>query len=261
MVADKGRPCNPRAKGWGKETFLAALEADPKITAHAVISKYRLKNKHANLSHEVVRWRFADLEFAARYKALMDARSPNRIKVSVTKVDADPSLGDWRLKFCEDLFATGTRLAAAEKSPYSYDHIYQMMTEKYPQYDREFAEMVHLVEMRMCAMAEGLFFQALTSDDNAPKDRAWIASRWLERRDPARWGRQVEMFHTGTVEHKHTVEIKSREERLAALLEDQLHYLEKAAPHLLPAHQESISVDLAIEGEFAVVGEELISGR
>lgn len=215
-------PAKARAPGWGKETVLRELEDGSSV--RDICKRYSLETGYRALVTEIQQWRVRDADFKVRYDALMDERDPNRSGGAPSKEEKDPSLGDWRVKFCEDLFRTGSRLKAAESSPYSYQLIYQKITEGYRHYEPDFAELVQLTEMRLCAEMEGAMVDALR-EAAAPRDKAWIAKAWLERRDPRRWGRQVELLHSGSIRHEHTHTHRlSREERLEALVEDQQEF-------------------------------------
>jgi len=241
----KGRR-GPRAPGWGKEAVLRELAAGD--TLHQIAAKYALTTSPDALVTEIVRWRARDAAFAARYDALMDRRGrPNRKAAGVkSKAEQNPQLGDWKLHFCEALFETGSRLKAAEdpRVPYSWKHLHQMITPGYPQHDAAFADMVHLVEMRFCAQMEAGMVEAFRDAKN-PRDKAWIAKQWLERRDATRWGKQVEMIHSGQVSHTHEIAAKTREERLAELLADQQRFLTPELPaesRALPPAPEALEV-------------------
>jgi hypothetical protein len=235
-MAGTGRPRGARAEGWSKEKLLEELEADEEVSVSELCRKFAAgETKPKSLLVEVERWRASDADFRARYDALLSLRSPGTVNNGgPSKEDQDPeAFADWRLKFCTDLAESGSRLDAANKSPYSYTHIYQMLTEGYPFFDKDFAEMVHMVEMQIAAEMEGGFVWAFRQCTD-PAKKAWIADRWLTKRDPRRWGKQVEITHSGKVEHEHTHKLLPREERLALLMQEQQTFFGGVEQRALP---------------------------
>lgn len=245
-----GRKRNPRPAGWGKDLVLAELGVGR--TLSEIYEKWAHSGATVNgLKWDVRKWKRDDDEFAAEVDRLVDARKDPRVETlrkappPPTKEERDPSIANWRVQYCADLLETGTRTAAAERSPYDYSHIYRMLEPRYKDYDEEFAELVHETEMRICAEMEGGIVEAFREADR-PKDKAWIAKSWLERRDPTRWSRQVEMIHSGEVKHKHKHELPEPiQERLEALLDEQRKFFEESEARL--------QADGVIEADFVVV--------
>lgn len=228
-----GRPAKARVDGWGKDTLLRELRTG--LSLREVCNRYALEASPGTLRREVTVWRLTDPLFDRDYTQIMADRG------HLTRINhdgpekreyADPNLADWRVRFCERLYLDASRLAAAEGSPYEYRQICKMLDCNHVQYDKDFADLVKDVELRMNAEAEGLFFNALREADT-PKDKAWIASKWLERRDPSRWSKQVEMIHSGTVKHEHEHKGLPREQRIAELMAAQQEFFKQHAPALV----------------------------
>jgi hypothetical protein len=239
-----GRKYIPRLEGWGKETVLKEIREGAVVMD--ICAKYALTNPPTSLYQEIVRWRHQDPAFEKEWTAIMLERDPDRNSKSrgaPRKEDIDPSLADWRLKFCQDLFETGKKLEAARRSPFCWEEIVKKLNKTTPSYDQQFAEMVHEVQMKLCAEMEGGFVEAFR--ESSGRDKAWIARSWLERQDPERWSRQVEMIHSGQVVHKHEIQV-SRESRLAALADEQSRFFSKhsPAPALAAGDEEAIEVEV-----------------
>jgi hypothetical protein len=121
----------------------------------------------------------------------------------------------------------------------------QFLEPQNPDYDERFANMVRDAEVKICAEMEGGMIQAFR-DAEMPRDRAWIARSFLERRDPTRWGKQVELIHSGGIDHqhKHTHELKAREDILLELFEDQKRFMRRE-PLQIAAPAEVVEVEWA----------------
>lgn len=163
-----------------------------------------------------------------------------------------PENADWRLDFVSELLVTANRAMAAEKTPYGLRQILNFLSPKHAQYDETFATMVKEAEQRIAAEMEAGIVQAFRDADE-PRDRAWIARSWLERRDPERWSKQVEYIHSGEVDHKHKhlVEGTVKVDLLATLIEDQRMFMRRepvkelpAAPIVLELNQEVLEAEL-----------------
>lgn len=152
-----------------------------------------------------------------------------------TKEVEDP---DWRARFCEVLLATKSRLTAAEATPYNYDTIYKMLNENYSEYDKHFAEMVHLTEMRFVARAEQVFWEALEQEPS-PRNRGWLAKEALKVLDRKRWSDKLDV----SIEHKGVIKFEANRQRmLAELAEEQMVALEPARKALSDGKSDYIEV-------------------
>ena len=137
---------------------------------------------------------------------------------------------DWRTTFCEVLMATKSRLTAAESTPYSYDTIYKMLNENYSEFDKNFAEMVHLTEMRFVARAEQVFWEALEQEPS-PRNRGWLAKEALKVLDRKRWSDKLDV----SVEHKGVVRFEANRQKLIAELAEEQYSALPAARKALPS--------------------------
>lgn len=233
MAKKPGRRAEKRAPGWSRETLLREMRAGKPVMD--VCAEYSLDTKPTTLYAEVTRWRAQDPEFERQYGEVLEGRGVSRAGGLPPREQLDPSIADWRLKFCEDLFETGKKLEAARRSPFSWEEIVKKLNRSTPSYDHQFAEMVHEVQMKLCAEMEGGFVEAFR--ESSGRDKAWIAKNWLERQDPARWGKQVELIHSGAVavNHTHTHRLElPKEERLALLADEQQKFFAESYPAALP---------------------------
>lgn len=159
-----------------------------------------------------------------------------------------PENADWRLNFIEELLISGNRATAAEKTPYTLRHILNIMNPRLDQYDEHFHKMVEEAEQRIAAEMESGIIQAFRDADE-PRDRAWIARSYLERRDPTRWSKQVELIHSGEVAHKHQVEGKVHVDLLATLVQDQRLFMKREPVQLLNEAPVTLEFPAVMEAE------------
>lgn len=225
-----------RGDGWGKETILSEMKEGRTLVQ--ILQRYRTSSSVTVLEKEYQGWLRSDPEFN---KAVRE-HSPPTPGSSPNKEMKGEALPEWREKFGEDYYDTGDINAAARLSPYSESMIHEKLSARHRNVDKRLIEIVAAIEVKMVKEFEGGFVKAFR-DAQQPKDRAWIAKSWLERRAPERWGKQVEMIHSGTVKHDHSVELKPRDQMLRELMADQKAFGEKK-DLALPAINENV-----IEGE------------
>lgn len=171
-----------------------------------------------------------------------DSKKRTKMSGGRPRKDKDPEHHDWRVKFCEELLRTKSRSQASLVTPYSEDEIYMMLNEKYSSFDTKFAEMVHLVEMRMVAWAESEIWTSL-EQAKTPKDKAWIAKEILKVRDRQRWGDKLDVNVSGSIQHRLP---EQRARLMIELVGDQKNWLESGLKHQqqLPATtSESVPID------------------
>lgn len=150
---------------------------------------------------------------------------------------------DWRMQYCERLAETKNRSTASDATPYSYDEIYKKLNPKYSEYDKDFAEMVHAVEMRFLANAEEIMYTAM---DHEPswRNKAWIAKEILKVRDRDRWSDKLDI----SVEHKGVVRFEAnRQKMLAELAEEQFSTLPPARKALGSGEADYIEAEVVRE--------------
>jgi len=206
-LAYKRAPKNPRSKRsplWNKETLKEDLSRG-KATLTSICKRYAEdESKWRALYNDVRRWAEEDdelRELLESNRKNTDSKKRSTVKGGRPKKE-NASNADWRVKFCEKLLETKSRVEASTVTPYSPDEIYQMLNEGYTSYDPKFAEMVHFVEMRFVAWAEEEMWLSL-ADAQHPKDRAWIAKEILKVRDRNRWGDKLDVSVKAT--HVHTL--------------------------------------------------------
>jgi hypothetical protein len=203
-LAEPKKPRNKRHPLWNKEFVQEELKASSSGVT-TICKRYAPSDASWKaLYFDVLRWKRESEEFAA-------VLEENRLRTD-SKKRINPSGGrprndepeehhDFRFKFCEELLKTKSRNKASLATPYSPEQIYQMLNENYSTYDKEFAEMVHLTEMRMVAWAEEVMWESLNDATN-PKDKAWIAKEILKVRDRPRWGDKLDVQVGGTIIHR-----------------------------------------------------------
>lgn len=209
-------------------------------SVETICARYSLGASPHSLRDEITRnWLHRDPEFRAKYKAL--ARPAGGKKLTKEELNPEEHAG-WEMRYCEALYTSGNPYKAASATPYDYQTIYKMLSPAYPDYRKDFAELVQDVRMRFVADMQERVLNVVKDEKTAPKDVAWIAFQWMERQDKANWSRQ--MVHSGTIEHKAVGPMLSREDRLKALLAEQKQFMLPAGE---PAQQEVIDVEVVPE--------------
>lgn len=245
-------PKKPRAKRhplWSKETLEEELlHGSSSITA--ILKKYSIDGQWKATYGDFCRWRKEDPGLAERAKQYALKRDPKKRQTMSggrAPMDADPEHADWRAKYCEKLLETKNRATACEATPYNYDTIYKKLNPKYSEYDQEFFDMVHAVEMKLLAYAEEIMYTAL---DNEPswRNKAWIAKEVLKVRDRERWSDKLDI----SIEHKGVVKFEANRQRmLAELAQEQVAQLKPAQKALESGQMDYVDVEL--------LGEEVVS--
>lgn len=152
---------------------------------------------------------------------------------------------DWRRLFCDKLLETKSRIEAASVTPYNYDEIYKKLNPNYAEYDKDFAEMVHLAEMRQVARAEQVIWEALELEPSH-RNKAWIAKEILKVRASDRWSDKLNV----SVEHKGVVKFELNRQRvLSELAQEQVAQLSGAQKALAAGDLEVIDVEEISENE------------
>lgn len=265
-VGDPKAPRNPRHGLWSKEFVLSELKTS-ELGITKICKMYAPStDKWRALYNDTVRWRTEDPEFAMAVeenRARTDSKKREHPSGGRPRLDQDPEHHDWQLRFCEELLNTKSRKKASLVTPYDEDTIYRMLHEKYKEYDANFAEMVHLVEMRMVARAEEIIWKAM-EDATSPKDRAWIAKEILKVRERGKWGDKLDVSVNTTIRHMLPGE---RQKLMASMVDDQNKFFQNHEQKALPSEiTESIPMDFGsmtrreresvIEGELVVASHE-----
>lgn len=237
-------PKNPRTKRhplWSLDTLKEELRRSS-LTLTKILQQYSEDpSRWRALYADTVRWRQQDpelIDLIKQHTQKTDSKKRTEIKGGRPRKDEDPEHADWRVRYCEALLVTKSRVRAAESTPYPYETIYMMLNEKYASFDKDFAEMVHQTEMRLVAWAEEVMWTSL-SEATAPKDKAWIAKEILKVRDRPRWGDKLDIGVAGNVVHQHVLD---RGKILAELAAEQQTFM--PAPKLaIAAHAEVLDVE------------------
>lgn len=246
LAAAAQKKRQPRHPLWSKEALKQDLR-QCNTTLTEICRKWSADpDKWQGLYNEIRIWRKQDPELneliILNTKAT-DSKKRTTISGGRKPKDLDPEDHSWRYTYCEVLLAEkGNRNKAALVTPYSPDEIYKKLNERYTEYDREFADMVHLTEMQLVAWAESEIWSAL-EDATTPKDRAWIAKEILKVRDRARWGDKLALEVTGSVQHQHMLQ-QNKEALLIEASKDLTKLFGKKEPLALPEPQQAIDVEV-----------------
>ena len=205
-MAYRNIPKNPRSKRpplWPKETHKTELRSGS-LTLTAICQKWGSKDKWRGLYSDVKTWELQDPEISELIRlntVATDSKKRSAITGGRPAKEDSPENHDWKFEYCQELLKTKSKKKACLVTPYDQDEIYKRLNEKYTEYDRDFAEMVHLTEMQMVAWAEEVIWTAL-GEETKPKDRAWIAKEILKVRDRPRWGDKLDINMSGSITHK-----------------------------------------------------------
>ncbi len=237
LLAEPKKPRTIRHPLWSLDTLKEELRHS-NLTLTKILQQYSEDpSKWRALYADTVRWRQQDpelIDLIKEHTLRTDSKKRTEIKGGRPRNDAAEEHADWRIKYCEALLATKSRVRAAEVTPYTYESIYMMLNEKYSAFDKEFSEMVHQTEMRLVAWAEEVMWNSL-GEATSPKDKAWIAKEILKVRDRPRWGDKLDIGVAGSVVPQH---ILDRGKILAELAAEQQTYLpaeRKALPAVIDA--------------------------
>lgn len=171
--------------------------------------------------------------------------------------------GEWKDKFVADMLKyNGNRSKAAAESPYSFTYILMMLDKNNDAYDEQFAEKVRECELSISAAAEEVLVSAaLAFSDGLPDNdtaktldiAARISEKVVQKLDSDRWGKKVDLRHSGEVKHNHM--LGSREERLAIALRAQQEFFgSKGIKVIGPlGNQEPLALPAAVDAEYVEV--------
>lgn len=214
----------------------------------AVCARYSLGASVYSLRDEITRdWLHRDPAFREQYKAL--ARPAGGKRLNKEELDPEQNAG-WEMRYCEALYETANPYKAAAVTPYDYQTIYKMLSENYPEYRKDFAEMVQEIRMRFCADMQERVVSAAKDPNTPARDVAWIGFQWLERQDKQQWSRQL--VHSGTIKHEAIGPTMSREDRLALLLAEQKKFMQPRAAieaGEVEADQDVVEAEVVTEGD------------
>ena len=224
QISEPKRPRNPRHPLWSVETLKEDLSRKD-TTLTNICKRYASDpEKWRAFYNDVARWRRSDQELdhlIEENTKATDSKNRDSIGGGRPRKDADPEFANWRYDFCEALLSTKSRVKAADVTPYKYEDLHKMLNENYKEFDKAFADMVHLAEMKLVAYAEEVMWTSLDKAES-PKDQAWIAERILKARDRSRWGDKIQVDVGGTVKFE-----LNRTKLLGELAADQQRFFDK----------------------------------
>lgn len=197
---------------WSAETFWADLGVFQSIKA--VCEFYGGKDHWRTYYNDVWKMRNPkspnyDAEFAYRMSEWTKEHSPNHGISGRTAIVPDNP--EWREAYRKALVSgLGNRVAAAKVTPYSFGTLCKMLQEGTSEYDKTLAEAVHLADLELSSYAEEATHSALKSlvEDPTPDQakvsqaQAVIASKITEKLDRKRWGKELSVTHSGTINHR-----------------------------------------------------------
>lgn len=135
----------------------------------------------------------------------------------------------WQEDFCQELIkCNGNRDKAARATPYSFETIYTFLSPSHEYFDPDFARKVKVTELKIAAKAEEMVISLLDPgnytdmfDTKIAQSKAWIGLKILEKLDKERYGKEINMKHSGSVEHR----LQSRETVIAQLVDEQKMFM------------------------------------
>lgn len=262
-------------KFWTKENFLKDLESfDIGIRKICFLYADASKSEGKEVSwrhfyNDIWRWKKTDPEFAKAYQDYLS-------KIGAKSQGGRPSLEitnpDWKEKFCKDLIELdGDRAKAADRSPYTFSSILHKLNPADSEYDKDFSDMVRTTELRISAIAEAMLVGSLRrgwgDPDHLPdrdtalilETQARISERIVSKLDPDRWGKKVDLRHSGEIQHSHQHQIEIKATKIESLMEEQRLFLTRKGQNLpiaIPEKTET-SEDI-IEAEFEPIAQEKV---
>lgn len=227
----------PRHRLWSKSQFLQDLEKHGEIKK--VCEIYAFDSKWRANYTDVRQWRKEDPEFDAKVLSIISQFGNDRTQNGRPRKDENDK--SWQVDYCEALVSGKLSLeAAASATPYSIRQIQEFLNPNYTSYDEEFAKMVEEAELRVSSkarviMAEGLEPEAYADFETAKitQTKLWAAHKALEKLEPKRFGRKVEV--SGTVQYQHQHRLMAPNDRIAMLLEDRQKFMEAKRKQMLLA--------------------------
>lgn len=226
QISEPKRPRTKRHELWSLGTLKEDLQKKDTTLTNICKRYAETPDNWRALYGDVCRWRRSDQELDQLILDNSKATDPQKRETyggGRPSKDSEPEFADWRSLFCQELLRTSSRVLASEVTPYKYEEIHKKLNDNYAEYDKQFAEMVHLTEMRQLAEAEQTIWTSLR-EAQSPKDKAWIAERILKARDRMRWGDKLDVNVGGTIINRFEV---NKQKLLAELSADQQRFFDK----------------------------------
>lgn len=240
---------------WDKERIKEDLSSLSHTGLIKLCKQYGGEDHWRTYYNDVWKWKQLDTEFAAILSEFLERNSPGMSQPRSGRPRSDNGDKSWQDEYCIALATHNlNRQKAARATPYSFEMIYQMLDPEYSSYDPEFAKKVKAIELEISSRAEEMAVLALNEENyrdietaKITQTKVWVATKVLEKLDPKRWGKQIEMTHKGTINHRHQLAGGSKGELFARLKEEQDAFLAERLQRSLPPSQEVIEVEIVDE--------------
>lgn len=246
----------PRHPLWSKEQLKKDL-CNSSSPLKTILKVYAPSpDKWRGIYNDVTIWRKTDLELSK----LLDEQLKKTQKKRTKKASGGrprKDLGDlsWQDRFCEALVNPedpadkGNRYKAALLTPYTWETISKKIQPGYTDFDEEFYEKVRAAELRIASEAESMLLSMLNEKSfedfetaKISQAKAWYLTKVLEKMDKLRWGKEMNVKHSGQVNHN--VQLLPPEKQLANLVEEQQHYFQKNIQLLSATNSDVIEVEV-----------------
>ena len=186
-----------RPPGWSKATVIelalnGAIMRPLKELAAPLGISWR------TLHRDIYEWKKLDPDFAARYAAaradgdLPELSGGKRVKTATQEN---------KTRYLEIFLKTGSLTKAADQAGISPDYAWRLRNPGGPLYDEAFHEAYTAAERRLYDRLHDVPVATALNPDVDPRTQAFVALKFLEVRDRARFGRKVEHQHSGSIQH------------------------------------------------------------
>jgi len=250
-------PANPpqRHPLWDKERVANDLQSLSHTGLIKICKQYGGEDHWRTYYNDIWKWKKLDKDFATIVNEFLERNSPGMSQPNSGRPRNDDGDKSWQEGYCEALVKFNlNRAKAASVTPYSFDTIYQMLDPEYSSYDKDFARMVKVTELTIASRAEQMVVDALHEDNfkdiesaKTTQSKVWVATKALEKLDPKRWGKQIEMTHKGTINHQHQLSAQTRGELFARLKTEQDAFLVERQKKYLPPAENIIEAEIVNE--------------
>lgn len=205
-----------RPEGWNPSAVLEWLESHQGAAIGDLCRAFETDDFPSyQLAHDVHRWRNSDDAFRLAF----DGMVKNEVRGSGQELDAPAAgLEDWMLPWAKRYLDTdGDKIEASRFVGLSWGHVqrYTRKTDK-RYFSQHFTDLVAQVQSYFVSGWEtdvnlGLRIARETGD---ARTLLFGALKALEVRNPEVWGRQQTVRLEGSVEHKHTLEIRQAQSQV-----------------------------------------------
>lgn len=240
---------------WDKERITQDLRSLSHTGIIKLCKQYGGEEGWRTYYNDVWKWKQLDPDFNEVFQQFLERNSPGMSQPKSGRPRSDLGDKSWQDDYCIALAKYNlNRHRAAQVTPYSFETIYQMLDPEYSSYDEGFAKKVKAIELEISSRAEEMAVLALDEENyrdietaKITQTKVWVATKVLEKLDPKRWGKQIEMTHKGTINHKHQLAAGSKGELFARLKEEQDAFLAERMKRALPPKPEVIDAEIIDE--------------